>query len=336
MRELFIISGAQGSGKNSISTIINKKIAKDYIIYNFDEYEQFFTFSSGKNISLQNTEHRQELTEKWLQKIISEDKPVCLFGEIVLGEIICCPSFSKINNIQDKFYFIFLDVKDDIRIKRLSHNNIQVSQNLINWAAWLRIHTNDPTWEQDVILTKNWHALEKINLLKLIKWPQNIHIKIIDTTLLPVIKVARIVENIILEGRWQNDVIFINGASSSGKTTLAKALQEKLPYNYLHISLDGVIAIMPDKVNTWNTTPTDQGFWWKVSHDSDGNKLAYIQIGSFARQIVSLLKSFIIFSVLYLGVLVILSMSFGHTPKNFSKYFTASPKVMFSFNCKNP
>ncbi|QLG89194.1 AAA family ATPase [Chitinibacter bivalviorum] len=40
-------------------------------------------------------------------------------------------------------------------------------------------------------------------------------------------------------------IIILNGCSSSGKTSLAKALQEKLPQQYLNFSIDAVLYALP-------------------------------------------------------------------------------------------
>ena len=40
-------------------------------------------------------------------------------------------------------------------------------------------------------------------------------------------------------------IILLNGTSSSGKTTLAKALQRALPTPYLHIGIDTVVFALP-------------------------------------------------------------------------------------------
>ena len=42
-------------------------------------------------------------------------------------------------------------------------------------------------------------------------------------------------------------IIFLNGTSSSGKSSLAKALQETLDELYLHISVDGFLHLIPGK-----------------------------------------------------------------------------------------
>ena len=41
------------------------------------------------------------------------------------------------------------------------------------------------------------------------------------------------------------DIIFLTGASSSGKTSIAKGLQQALDRPFLHVSLDGFIEMMP-------------------------------------------------------------------------------------------
>jgi chloramphenicol 3-O phosphotransferase len=49
-----------------------------------------------------------------------------------------------------------------------------------------------------------------------------------------------------------NDIIYLNGPSSAGKTTLARALQERLPEPYLYLSIDTLIELMPSKLNDWS------------------------------------------------------------------------------------
>lgn len=42
-------------------------------------------------------------------------------------------------------------------------------------------------------------------------------------------------------------VIFLNGTSSSGKTTIAKALQDKLPEPYMYVSIDDFFSMYPER-----------------------------------------------------------------------------------------
>lgn len=46
-------------------------------------------------------------------------------------------------------------------------------------------------------------------------------------------------------------IIYLNGASSSGKTTLAKALQNTFEKFFLLIGIDKIIEWMPEKFNNW-------------------------------------------------------------------------------------
>ena len=46
-------------------------------------------------------------------------------------------------------------------------------------------------------------------------------------------------------------IIYLNEPSSSGKTTLAKALQHTFDEPFLHIGIDKIIGWMPEKVNDW-------------------------------------------------------------------------------------
>jgi chloramphenicol 3-O phosphotransferase len=42
-------------------------------------------------------------------------------------------------------------------------------------------------------------------------------------------------------------IIFLNGVSSSGKTTIARLLQQALPAPYLHVQLDSFEQMLPDR-----------------------------------------------------------------------------------------
>ena len=58
--------------------------------------------------------------------------------------------------------------------------------------------------------------------------------------------------------KWP-DVIFLNGTSSSGKTTLAKALQAKLNHPYLHFGFDDLIMMMPERYWKDAAAPREKG-----------------------------------------------------------------------------
>ena len=53
-------------------------------------------------------------------------------------------------------------------------------------------------------------------------------------------------------------IIFLNGVSSAGKTSIAKVLQETLPKPYLHMQLDSFEAMLPERYHEGDT------FAWEV------------------------------------------------------------------------
>jgi len=60
--------------------------------------------------------------------------------------------------------------------------------------------------------------------------------------------------------RGPGRIIFLNGASSSGKSTLAKAMQEALPEPFLHVSSDHLVAsgMLPARRD-----PDGPFAWWQ-------------------------------------------------------------------------
>lgn len=65
-------------------------------------------------------------------------------------------------------------------------------------------------------------------------------------------------------------IIYLNGPSSVGKTTLAKAIQEAFEEPFLHMSFDKVIGLMPQKMNNWTGGYASSGFRWKSAIDHKG------------------------------------------------------------------
>lgn len=85
-------------------------------------------------------------------------------------------------------------------------------------------------------------------------------------------------------------ILYLNGPSSSGKTTLAKALQKELDQPFLHIGIDRVIGMMPEKLNNWEGGIAPEGFSWKASVDATGHPIQEIQQGPFAKKMGDTLK----------------------------------------------
>lgn len=80
-------------------------------------------------------------------------------------------------------------------------------------------------------------------------------------------------------------IIYLNGPSSSGKTTLAKALQHAFEEPFLHVGIDKIIGWMPEKVNDWTGGETPIGYSWKKGEDASGNPIQELQTGPYAKKI---------------------------------------------------
>lgn len=85
----------------------------------------------------------------------------------------------------------------------------------------------------------------------------------------------------------------MNGATSSGKTTLAKALQNALKDPFLHLGIDKLIDWMPEKVNNLAGTDEVPGFYWESSSDSLETPHFHIRTGFFAEKVISCLKDLV-------------------------------------------
>jgi chloramphenicol 3-O phosphotransferase len=85
-------------------------------------------------------------------------------------------------------------------------------------------------------------------------------------------------------------IIYLNGPSSSGKTTLAKALQEAFEEPFLLVGIDKIIGFMPEKVNDWRGDKASLGFSWEKGTDPTGHSVYHIHSGPFAKRIVRTLK----------------------------------------------
>ena len=79
-------------------------------------------------------------------------------------------------------------------------------------------------------------------------------------------------------------IIYLNGPSSSGKTTLAKALQQAFEQPFLHVGIDKIIGWMPEKINDWTGGEAPLGYSWKKSQDEAGNPIQELQAGPYAQK----------------------------------------------------
>ena len=81
------------------------------------------------------------------------------------------------------------------------------------------------------------------------------------------------------------NLIFLNGPSSSGKTSLAKELQDQLPDYYLYFGIDAFIEMMPARANCLAGTSECDGFYWKDVTLPNREKGKLVVSGDYGRKI---------------------------------------------------
>lgn len=168
--KLYFIGGASGSGKTAVMPNLKELLGENIAVYDFDDIGV---------PDAADKKWRQEFTEKWLQKLLSDGKDACLLGQMVLGEILACPSAKMLGKVN----FCLLDVDDFERIQRIKKNHAAGSdQNMLNWSSWLRMHHRDPQWIQHVLKEDCWSTLDFSVWDKLSHWDDKAKIKQLDTT----------------------------------------------------------------------------------------------------------------------------------------------------------
>jgi chloramphenicol 3-O phosphotransferase len=77
----------------------------------------------------------------------------------------------------------------------------------------------------------------------------------------------------------KGNIIFLNGTACSGKSTLAKALQETLDGYYLHTGIDHYLENLPEKFNMFSdglNPQTAEGVLWVMTGDQ---QVSEVRIG---------------------------------------------------------
>ena len=107
-------------------------------------------------------------------------------------------------------------------------------------------------------------------------------------------------------------IIYLNGPSSSGKTTLAKALQQAFGEPFLHVGIDKIIGWMPEKINDWTGGEAPHGYSWKKSVDASGDSIfKELQAGPYAQKIENTFRE-VVLALAQMGHHIIIDdVSFG-------------------------
>lgn len=106
-------------------------------------------------------------------------------------------------------------------------------------------------------------------------------------------------------------IIYLNGPSSSGKTTLAKALQEAFEEPFLRLGIDAIIGWMPEKINDWTGGEAPLGYSWKQGRDKEGFPIQELQIGPYAQKIGKVFQEIVLTLARRGQYLIIDDVSFG-------------------------
>ena len=175
---LFLVMGASGSGKSSCLNGLRQN-RPDVDWRDFDDVLEHPSSTSG----------RQRTTEYWLKVAVqNQAKGIStgIAGTSVLGEVLACPSASDLNGI----HALLLDCTDVVRIDRIRArdgiDSTLASQDMLCWAAWLRMHASDPQWRQDVIRSQGEPGMEWERWTSWMKGDARWKVSVLDNSFLSV------------------------------------------------------------------------------------------------------------------------------------------------------
>lgn len=81
-------------------------------------------------------------------------------------------------------------------------------------------------------------------------------------------------------------VIFLNGTSSAGKTTLARAIQDESDTPYVYWGIDTLFSLVPPAWGGGRDGPLSRdGFWYdRTGHDAEGHPTVVVRYGDVGRR----------------------------------------------------
>lgn len=98
----------------------------------------------------------------------------------------------------------------------------------------------------------------------------------------------------VAKGAVPNEIIYINGPSSAGKTTLARVLQDLLPQPYLYVSIDTLIELMPPKTNDWSGERSAVGYSFQKTCDESGQETFRVVAGPYGQKIAPAFRAMVL------------------------------------------
>lgn len=124
-------------------------------------------------------------------------------------------------------------------------------------------------------------------------------------------------------------VIILNGPSSVGKSLISYFFQEMVDNPFLHMGIDTMINMMPNKMNNWEGGKAEQGFWWQEEIDHEGRKIFSIQMGDYARKINDTYKAMVNTLVLNGHNVIVDEVAFGQEALNAWKNELKNCRIFF-------
>ena len=143
---LFLLWGASGSGKTTVMDLLAPDLA-GFVTHDFDEVGVPANPSAF---------WRHEMAEAWVRRALgyqAKGQHLLLSGQLPFGELLACPSAPALDGIAG----CLLDCDDYERVDRIKGRGAgtdAATQDMLCWAAWLRMHARDPQWHPDVVVNK--------------------------------------------------------------------------------------------------------------------------------------------------------------------------------------
>jgi hypothetical protein len=189
---LFLLFGSSAAGKTFAVNALCHHV-DDLAIHDFDE----IGVPPGAN-----TAWRQRANEQWIRRALeyqADGVDLLLAGQTPYGELLAAPSATSLEAISA----CLIDCDDDTRVERLQARGSEwfarsggELQDYLNWAAWMRGHAADPSWQTDVIQIDA--AGTEMHWSRWIDWragDPRWRVRVIDTSAVPVEEVAvRLIE----------------------------------------------------------------------------------------------------------------------------------------------
>jgi chloramphenicol 3-O phosphotransferase len=111
----------------------------------------------------------------------------------------------------------------------------------------------------------------------------------------------------------QHQIIYLNGPSSAGKTTLGRALQRALPEPFLLLCMDMLVDAMPPQLNDWTGQKKTDGYSYESVLTASGEPMFQLGIGPFAQKLQPAFQQIIIILAAQGFNLIIDDVAFGKT-----------------------